>query len=229
MYVVQASPFSKIFLPEWQQRCIEDATNIDRSEPGLFDVRVRRPAGGIVLSHMKPVHASTLIKRTGDREVEEDEITPLVYWLTGGPEQRPCEETDVYGIVMVEVGNSFERAMQDLMTLTLQSSDPKKTVAAGKDMAAIQRSVVKEMSEGLSSARKKADERVRRAVSITHTNLIKSWEALRSEGKGTYSPSAAEALGYHIIKADVDRRLDMNRKFYNSVAEGIPQAKQQQG
>jgi hypothetical protein len=62
-------------------------------------------------------------------------------------------------------------------------------------------------------------------MSVTHNNLLKSWEALQAEGKGTYMPSTQEALGYHILKIEVDQQLELNRKLYNNVAEGIPGAR----
>ncbi len=189
-----------------------------------FVVTVPRSVGGVRLIHNKPVHVSTLVPRSTGRIIEDDETTPLLYWLTGGPENRPAEETDIYGIVLVD-SSPFESALQEIMMLTMssmQTGDGKGKESALKKQMAVQTKVAAEMQAQLNVARAKADERVRRAMSITHNNLLKSWESLKSEGKGTYTPSITESLGYYIIKAEVDRKIEMQRKFHNDMTDGIP-------
>jgi len=235
-YVVQASPLSKIFCREWEEKCLEDPSIIAKSEPGLFKVSIKRPSGGIVLHHMKPVHASTLIPRlqtlpdggqSKTRDVDDDEVSPLVQWLAG-VDGRYCEDTDIYGVVAIDVGNQFESALQELMHLTMETAaDGTKKDSVLKKQAAVQKAIIVDMDEKLKLARKQADERVKRALAITHNNLLKSWEALKSDGKGTYAPSSQEALGYFVMKAEIDRRLELNRKLYNDVAAGIPGAARQ--
>jgi hypothetical protein len=227
-YVVQASPFSKIFMPEWSERCMHDPTLIDKSEKGAFEVRIPRSAGGIVLKHLMPVHSATLIKRDQYdtfgkslgvmRKTDDDEITPLVEWLTSDK----SEETHVYGVVAIDIGNDFEEAMQQLVALTMEAAVGSET--AEKRKLEISTKIQKSLTEQLQEARSKADARVKRALSITHGNLLRSWEALKSNGQGTYMPSVQEALGHLIIKSEVDRKLELNRKVYETVASSIPGA-----
>lgn len=232
-YVVQASPFTKIFTREWATKCVEDPTLIEKSSPKLFEVKVPRPCGGLKLTHLVPVHAATLIPRSQKdedgndlgqtRTVDEDEMTPLVEWLTG----ERSEETHIYGVIAVAVGNSFESGLQDMMMLAMESAQAgsKQAMdAIAKKQAKIQREIAESLTKSLAEATKTANERVKRALSITHNNLLKSWEALRADGKGTYTPSVQEALGHFIIKAEVDRKIELNKKLYNTVAEGIPGA-----
>jgi hypothetical protein len=228
MYIVQASPFSKIFMPEWSEQCLNDPELIGKSEKGLFEVRIPRSFGGLVLKHLVPVHAGTLLGRNqydGDgrnlgptRKVEDDEITPLVEWLTADK----SEETHIYGCVKIDIGRNFEEAMQELVSISMDAAVGSES--ATKKQQEISVKIQKELGEQLAKARQSADARVKRALSVTHANLLRSWEALRADGKGTYMPSIHEALGQLIIKTEIDRKLALNRKVYNTVAEGIPGA-----
>jgi hypothetical protein len=227
-YVIQASPLSKIFMPEWEQKCVADPTLVGKSEPGLFEVRIPRSAGGLILSHLRPVHVSTLIAASKDRKVEEDEITPLVAWLTGGPDNHPCEETDIYGVVLLDVGNQFQSALQGLvemqMDIGMAGGDENRKKEIAKKQQKMQQDIAEEIRTKSATATERANARVRKALTHTHNNLLKSWESLKAEGKGTYQPSPQEALGYHIMKLEIDRALEQNRKLYNDVAAGIPGA-----
>lgn len=233
MYVVQASPFSKIFTREWGEKCLHKPELIGLSERGGFTVTVPRSFGAIRLKHLVPVHAATLVVRNqtdanGEslgqtRKIEDDEMTPLVDWLTS----ERSEQTHIYGIVAIDIGKSFEEAMQEMMALAMQSAE---SGGDNKDLmkkqAALQKQVAKDIGGALETARAEADRRVKHALSITHSNLLKSWEALKTDGKGTYAPSLTEALGQYVIKAEIDRKLELNRRLYNSVASGIPGAAQ---
>jgi len=226
-YVIQASPLSKIFMPEWEARCVADPSLVGKSEPGLFEVRIPRSAGGLILSHLRPMHVSTLIPASKTRLVEEDEIKPLVAWLTGGPENHPCEETDIYGVVLLDIGNSYESVLQGLVEMQMDinlSQDDKHKSEMLKKQQQLQKNIAEEVEAKSRTATERANARVRKALTHTHNNLLKSWESLKAEGKGTYQPSPQEALGYHIMKAEIDRALEQNRKLYNDVAAGIPGA-----
>lgn len=228
MYVVQASPFSKIFMPEWEQKCVENPELIAKSEQGLFEVRVPRSAGAIVLKHRVPVLAASLIPASKNRKVEDDEITPLVNWLTGGPEGHKCEETDIYGIVLLDVASDFQRGLSEILKMQLEASSHAGSAAQReafiREQVELQVKVATEIEEKLKAATEKANERVRNALKHTHNNLLKSWESLKAQGMGTYTPSPQEALGYFIMKTEIDRALEQNRKLYNDVAAGIPGA-----
>lgn len=225
-YIVQASPLTKIFMPEWERKCIDDPTLIEASSPGLFKVRVKRPIGGLVLEHLKPRHVTTLLPRLTTmpdgakmvtRKVEEDEVSPLLKWLT----DPASEETDVWGVVEIEIGNQFEDAMTELIGLALQGGTDEEQAAVLKRQIAIQRDVAKSMSVRIAEARKVADERVKRALRITHNNLIKSWEALVGDGKGRYEPSAQESLGYRVLKFEIERRTASQKAINQEMAEGV--------
>ncbi len=228
-YVVQASPYTKMFVPEWEQKCVEDPRLIEATSPGLFTVRIKRPIGGLVLEHLKPRHVSTLLPRLSTmpdgskavtRKVEEDEVSPLLQWLT----DPASEETDIWGVVEIEIGNQFEDAMTELIGLALQGGNEDEQQAVIKRQIAIQREVASNMSVRIAEARKVADDRVKRALRITHNNLIKSWENLRGEGKGTYEPSTQESLGYRVLKAELDRRTMAQKAINKEMADGIARA-----
>jgi hypothetical protein len=225
-YVVQASPYTKIFMPEWEAKCINDPTLIEASAPGLFTVRIQRPIGGLVLEHLKPRHVTTLLPRLTTmpdgskavmRKVEEDEVSPLLQWLTG----PTSEETDIWGVVNIEIGTQFEDAMTELIALTLQGGTEAQQAEVLKRQIAIQRDVAKSMAVRIAEARKVADDRVKRALRITHNNLIKSWENLRGQNLGTYEPSTQETLGYRIIKAEIDRRQAAQQKINREMVESV--------
>lgn len=185
-YLIQASPLSRIFLPEWHDRCLADPKLLSSKDP--FTMRIPRPCGSIELTHNKPTLAASLLEKTKEREVTEDEISPLVLWLTG--EQNT--ETDIYGIVDVPIQDSVADAIMAL----IYEGDDKKRINLIEETR-------KQMAKGIVSARARADARVMRACGKMY-NVIKSTvEAMKKDGKGIYSPSYAEALAMEIMKETI--------------------------
>ncbi len=78
----------------------------------------------------------------------------------------------------------------------------------------MQKDLLKKTKDGMKAARELADGRVRRALKITHSNLVKQFETLRTEGKGVYTPSVAEAVGAHILAAEIESSGANRRKMF---------------
>lgn len=229
MYVVQASQLSRIFLPEYQNRLIQDPELIFKlKEP--FKVTVPRATGAVTLTHMKPVHQYQLLPRKhfvqhGDGDVRElkgarrnpgDEIRDLVPWLTGGPDGMGSEETDIYGIVMLDIGADIVSSMVELMqrqgfnALTSMGADTEDGEGVSRDdfsqeLVRMQKEYQQQVNRAVAAAREVADRKVRRALLITHTNLIQTWDAMETDGKKPYLPSAAEGLGAFILQEEISQ------------------------
>ncbi len=188
-YVVQASPLSRIFLPEWHDRCLSDPALLTSPEP--FLMRIPRPCGSIELWHNKPTLASSLLIRTKERMVDEDEVSPLVLWLTG--EQNT--ETDIYGIVDVPIQENVADAIMAL----IYEGDDKKRVKLIEETR-------KTMAKGIVTARERADARVMRACGKMYSVVKATVEDMKKNGKGIYSPSYAEALALEVMKDTIAQR-----------------------
>ncbi len=188
-YVIQASPLTRIFLPEWHDRCLADPTEVFSKTP--FRVLIPRPSGSVELTHNKPTLASSLLQRTKEREVTEDEVSPLVLWLTG--EQNT--ETDIYGIVDVPIQDNVADAIMAL----IYEGDDKRRVSLIEETR-------KSMAKGIISARERADARVMRACGKMYNVVKATVEDMKKNGKGIYSPSYSEALALEIMKDTIAKR-----------------------
>ncbi len=188
-YVIQASPLTRIFLPEWHDRCLAEPKLLMSPEP--FLIRVPRATGSIELWHNKPTLASSLLIRTKEREVTEDEVSPLVLWLTG--EQN--SETDIYGIVDVPIQDNVADAIMAILYEGDSKKSEKLIIETRKNMA-----------KGIVTARERADFRVMRQCGKMY-NVVKSTvEQMKKDGKGIYSPSYAEALALEVMRDTIAQR-----------------------
>lgn len=210
-YLIQASPISRIFLKEWHDRCLHDPSLLQNTEP--FTVLIPRPTGTIQLTHGVPVLASSLIHRTKDRVVTEDDISPLVSWLTD--EERA--ETDGYGVVDVPIQENVADA---LMALIYEKSDQKRIKLIEATRA--------QMAKGIASARERADARVLRACGKMYSVVKSTVEDMKKNGKGVYSPSYAEALALEVMKDHIaarrkpdDRAAEMLKSAMNQMEQPV--------
>ncbi len=189
-YIVQASPFTKIFLKEWHDKCLAKPELIALVEP--FKVHIPRPCGAIELTHNVPVLASTLIPKVKERKVQDDEIAPLVSWLTH--EQNP--ETDIYGVVAIPIETNVADA---IMSLIYDKGSEK----AGAQLLA---NLKKNLAENIKSARERADQRVLRQCNKMYDIVRTTIGLMKKDGKGIYSPSYSEALALDILKDSIKAR-----------------------
>ncbi len=189
-YIVQASPLTKIFLKEWHDKCLQDPKLIALVEP--FVVHIPRPCGAIELKHNVPVLASTLIQTVKERKVQEDEISPLVSWLTH--EQNP--ETDIYGVVAIPIETNVADAIMSLIYDKGSDTSSKKLID----------SLRKNLAENIRSARERADARVLRQCNKMYDIVRSTVGLMKKDGKGVYSPSYSEALALDILKDSIKAR-----------------------
>lgn len=188
-YVIQASPLTRLFLPEWQGRCLDDPKILTSTEP--FTVHVPRPSGAIELVHNKPTLAASLLPRSKERQITEDEVSPLVLWLTG--EQN--SETDIYGIVDVPIQDDVATAIMGL----IYEGDEKRRVKLIEETR-------KHMAKGIVTARKRADERVMRACGKMYSIVKATVEDMKKNNKGVYMPSYSESLAMEVMKDIIAQR-----------------------
>lgn len=220
VYLIQASPLTKIFLKEWQERCL--------AEPALaaescdFDVTIPRPVGSITLSHMKPVVASTLIprsmydeqtKKSHKIKIEEDVVSPLVAWLT----EENNSETDIWGVVSVPI----ETNVADAVMTLVHGKDAQK--AAAKLINEIQ----KKLQADLVDARERADKRVLRHCNKMYNVVLQTVNEIKKAGKGGYQASYTEALALDILKDQIKARRQATEQsqaiFDKALSEVAPQ------
>ncbi len=189
-YLVQASPLTKIFLPEWHDQCLANPELLTQISP--FKVKIPRAVGSIEFTHNIPVVASSLIAKTKERVVSEDEIAPLVAWLTN--ENSP--ETDIYGVVEIPIEANVADAIMSLIYDHDGQEKQKKLFSELK----------KNMAKNIEAARAKADARVIRQCNKMYNVIIATMQTMKKDGKGVYSPSYAEALALDVLKDQIAAR-----------------------
>lgn len=220
VYVIQASPLSKIFQPDWHEKCLENPALVVSDVK--FTVRIARPTGSIDLVHNEPVIASTLLPRTMTdkstgkswvKKVEEDVISPLVSWLT----EENNSETDIYGVVAVPI----ESGVADAIMTLIHEKDAAK--ATQKLVGQIQ----KKMSSDITEARERADARVMRHCDKMYRVIMQTASQLKKENKGSYSPSYTEALALEILKDQITKRrvsTDRSQAIFDKAMAVVDQA-----
>ena len=194
IYVMQASPVTRLCLPEWHSRCLDKPEILYSKES--FEVFIPRTCGGIRLQHMKIIPPTDLIPK-GPRVVEEDEVKPLVTWLT----DENSQETDMYGVVAIEVGNDLADAIMSMIV----SGDEKKAKEAMAENKAM-------MQKSFKEAVAKADERVMRACGKMYNIVRQTVDYMKKNNLGIYSPSIAEALMFEVMDKPISARRESDAK-----------------
>lgn len=159
---------------------------------------VPRPCGAIELWHGVPTLASSLIKKDRNRLAHEDEIAPLVEWLTN--EANP--ETDIYGVVAVPIETNVADAIMALIYDEKGQSKQEKLLTELK----------KKIAGSISTARERADVRVLRQCGKMYDMVRSTVQALKKDGKGIYSPSYAEALALAVLNEQIAEKRKPNDK-----------------
>jgi hypothetical protein len=220
-YVVQASPLSKLFMSEWQSR-IEANPDLVFSSDEHFEVRVPRAFGGLTFYHNKPVSSHKVLPAMPFSQKHPDNIIKdlegTISWLTGGPDGMRSEETDIYGIVALRVDLDISGALTDV-ALFAEADTETATKKAAKKYADLQQELLKKTKDALKDAKELANTRVRRALKTTHINLMRQYEILRTDGKGVYSPSVAEAVGAHILAQEIDKAGENRKKMLERLSQ----------
>lgn len=188
-YVIQASPLTKMFLPEWHDRCLKNPEILKDTAP--FKVRIPRAVGSIELTHGVPTLASSLVIHTRQRKIVEDEVSPLIRWLTD--ENDP--ETDIYGVVAVNI----ETDMADAVMALVYKGDKTKT-------ASLIDEIQHNLANSIRSARERADARVLRQCGTMYNFVRATVNEMQKNNKGVYSPSYTEALALDVLKDTIKQR-----------------------
>lgn len=212
-YVIQASPLSKLFMLEWQRKCEENPDVVWDTTP--FQIVVPRSSGALHFTHLKPVKSHQILPPQPNR-VKDDYISDdpdgTIMWLTGGEDGQRSEETDIYGVVALNLDMDISAALSDVALMV--EADGEKAKRVQKNFQDLQKDLVSQTKAAVESAKKIADERVRRAMRITHVNLVKQFEVLKTEGKGVYTPSIAEAVGAHVLASEIEKSGENRRKMF---------------
>lgn len=205
---------------KYQRECEANPDFVFDTTP--FDVEVKRSAGNIVMTHNKPVQVSKLMpvqKNKINDSFNAGELESLVLWLTGGDDGARSEETDIYGVVTLKVDMDISSALVDIAQLTEDENNEEGKKKAVKDYQDLQRQLIARTKDSLVEARKLADDRVKRALRVTHMNLMKQYETMKSQGLGVYAPSVAEAVGAHVLAAEIEKASATKKAMVNRLSE----------
>jgi hypothetical protein len=212
MYLLQASTLTKLFLPEWHMKCLENPKIL--ADPTPFRVHIPRAVGAIELWHNRPVLAASLIAQPGkkkSREVTDDEVTPLVQWLTN-PQNS---ETDQWGVVEIPVENDLA---DTIMAMIYEG----KTDEREKFM----QSMKAKMGKAVAQARELADQRVMRSCDKIYKVVKQTVEHMKKTNSGVYSPSYSEALAMTVMKDTISARRRPDEAAANMMRQAMSQMEQ---
>jgi hypothetical protein len=219
-YVIQASPISKIFVPEWHKKCLEDHKLVldDRIK---FDITIPRSAGSITLTHNVPKHASSLIPNTTRREIDTDEVRNLLPWLTGGADAVETD-TDIYGVVLLKLDRDMTQGITELVSVEAIAMEGEKAAEEYmKKQQEMLRAMINQMKNAVTLAKAVADERVKRAMRITHSNLKVEWGRIEQAGGRVFDPSIAEALGALVLQTEIEAQSHDQAKVHGILNKAI--------
>jgi hypothetical protein len=196
-YLIQASALTKIFLEDWHEEALRDPTSLFAANQ-KFVVEIPRPCGAIRLHHNVPTLASSLLVKTKERMVQDDEVSPLVDWLTN----EANAETDIYGVVSVPIETNVADAIMALMY------DEKGADKQGKLLAELKKNIGK----NIATARERADVRVLRQCGKMYDTVRSTVQVMKKDGKGVYSPSYAESLAMTVLQDQIALKRRPNDK-----------------
>jgi hypothetical protein len=218
-HVIQASPYTKVFLSrDWQRRCIENTELINSDEK--FTVTIPRSAGAIVLEHMKPRMTTTLIPRSTaivtrvgnteqvsnqvTRQQDDKELTSLVAWLTGGPDGKQFSETDQYGVVEFDMGVDYMTHVAAMMNIeAAMAGQPAEAIL--RRQVSMQQAMNERIKDGAQRSVALADERVLRALRNNYNYFYKQCQTNLENGMGKIIPSRSEVLAAVVLAEEVEK------------------------
>jgi hypothetical protein len=174
---------------------------------------------------MKPVNAYTLIKKNPNEEKDDGtynfhnrRVDNLVLWLTGGPNGDQSNETDIYGVVELDLDLDIGPAIAEVALLGSKDTE-KSNKSAGQELLAIQKTLLAKSKDALIKAQELADKRVKRALKNTHNNLVKQYEAIKVAGGQPYAPSVTEAVGAFILKEELNKSGAHRKAMFQQVLD----------
>ncbi len=209
VYLVQASPLTRIFIKEWQNRCLDDPKLLLSTEK--FLVKIPRACGGIELTHGVPILASSLLPPQKTREVTDDEVAPLVRWLTSPRE----EETDCYGVVDVPI----EENVADAIMALIHEADDNKRLKFIEETR-------RNMAKGIKEARDRADQRVLRACGRMYSIVKRTYDDMKKNNTGVYMPSYSEALALTVMQETIKERRQPDERAQEIMKSAMQQMEQ---
>lgn len=207
---------------EFQDALLNDPDLVFDSKP--FTVRVPSSRRAYEFTHNQPVHVQTLLPFNA--QDKKDEFSPaleaIIKWISGGPNGDLCRETAIYGVVQLKM-EDFSAQIADFSVFAAASDEAEKK--AQKEYEKARKDFMSKSKAALEIAQQMADRKVREALKITHHNITKQWDTLKQDGKGHYSPSIAEAVGAHILQAEIDKaskqKTEMVQRFMKTAEQSI--------
>lgn len=234
-YLIQASSLTKLFMREYERLCEEYPEFVKtpwdhplagkKTDDGeevpqrRFKVFVPRSMGGITMVHNTPMHISKLVPDQKNRKKDEqstNEAKNLENWLAGDEDGRPTPETNIFGIVRLNVDLDVSSAIVDIADL---AENNQKT--AEKEYKDLRMELLERTKGAVKEAKKIADEKVMGEIRVTYRNLKTTYDNMKAEGKGTYAPSVAEYVGAFILSDEISRASETRRKAFDNMDKFI--------
>lgn len=188
-YLATFAPEAKIFQPHLQHDLLENPDLIWKRDTS--EIFVERSCGRIKFSSGQP----KLFDRGQSSDKSED-FESLMMWLTGGPDGMRCQETDCYGVVVVDLGSS---SLAKLMGIVHTNIDNPSAVKFDKLDVTMQDEIKTAQAKAVALSR----ERVMRNIRRVWQHMKLQYELNKQDGKGNYAPSPVEQLCQYVLQKEI--------------------------
>ena len=192
MYLISASPHTKIFLPEWEERILEDP-NVIANREVPFHFNVPFPTGAVGMFEFGEVIRLDDLPCV-KRRLPEDRLG-LYNFLTGGASGMEHLETSLWGIVAVKFDTDMTKYTVEQMALeteAIKAKDEKKLASIEKKQKEHKAKFREQYREAQKKAEIIANDKVFNFIKFTAENMKDQWEKLKQDGKNPYKASVSE-------------------------------------
>lgn len=202
-YVISLAPEAKIFQEHLQDELLDDPKKIFL--PTSCQLFLKTPSMVIPFQWGRP----RLIAGPPNSEKELD-LIGLVRWITGGKDGSQCQETDWTGLVEMPFGTDF---LSDAAEAAIVGKK-------GEDIAkSISKTIESNMTDALAKAKEISRNRTMRHIRFVWQNLEKQWQLNKENNLGTFMPSKAERLCQYVLREEIQREKEREKRFMSEIEE----------
>jgi hypothetical protein len=188
-YLATFAPEAKIFQAHMQRELLENPDLIWKRDNS--EIFVDRSCGRIKFLSGQPK-----LFDKGQSSDKSEDFEYLMQWLTGGPDGMRCQETDCYGVVVVDLGSSSLAKLMGIVHTNIDNPGAMKFDNLDGEMQA-------EIKTAQAKAIELSRVRVMRNIRRVWQHMKLQYEINKQDGKGNYAPSPVEQLCQYVLQKEI--------------------------